>query len=272
MRMRLQPRSIVLPLALLTLAALGAGCGKSIDSGHRGVYYNWRNGTDVKNVLGEGFHWLAPWNKIFEYDVRAKDRVEKLTVLSKDQLQIECDASIRYRLVPNKVAEVHANIGDDYFRMIIQPALRNATRDVITGYESIDAYRSRSKIEQQVHEKISSALSKYDYFSVERVMLRRMDFPKSVVDAIERKLAMKQEADREKYALDKARIVAERNIVEAEAMAKAQRILKAELNDTLLRWRGIEATLSLAQSGNSKVVIIGGGKDGLPLILGGTAP
>ena len=254
------------------VAVLGGstGCGKTIDSGHRGVYYNWRAGTDTETVLGEGFHWLAPWNKIIPYDVRTKDRLEKLTTLSQDQLQINADASIRYSLTPSKVAKLHAKVGPDFYQMLIQPVLRNTTRDVITRYESIVAYRSRSKIEAEIEGGIKKALAKYDYFTVDRVMLRAMDFPKMVVDAIERKLAMKQEADREKFSLEKAKIVAQRRVVEAQATAKAQAILKAELNDVLLRWKGIEATLALAESANSKVIVVGGGKDGLPLILGGS--
>ena len=92
---------------------------------------------------------------------------------------------------------------------------------------------------------------------------------KAVVKAIERKKAAQQEVEREKYTLDKAKISAQRKIVEATATAEAQRILKAEINDTLLRWRGIEATLKLAESPNTKVVVVGSGKDGMPLILGG---
>ncbi len=244
------------------------GCGKSVDAGHRGVYYNWRSGTDTKTVLGEGFHWLAPWNKIVLYDVRTKDRIEKLTVLSKDQLQINTDVSVRYQLTPNRVGALHAKVGPSFYRMLVQPVLRNTVRDVLSGYESVHAYRSRTKIELEMGIKIKAGLAKYDYFSVDRVMLRRMDFPKVVVTAIERKLAAKQEADRENFALEKAKIVAKRKIVEAKATAEAQSILKAELNDTLLRWKGIEATIALAESPNAKVVIIGG-KDGMPLILGG---
>jgi regulator of protease activity HflC (stomatin/prohibitin superfamily) len=245
------------------------GCGKSIDSGYRGVYYNWRTGTDTKDVLGEGFHWLAPWNKIIEYDVRAKDRIEKLTVLSQDQLQIKIDVSIRYRLQPVTVGKLHASVGPQFYQMLIQPVLRNSTRDVVSRYSSIEAYRNRGKIQDEIGTAIEPALKKYAYFTVEAIMLRSMDFPEMVVKAIERKLSMKQEADRETFKLDKAKIEAKRKIVEATATAQAQAILKAELNDTLLMWRGIEATLKLAESPNTKVVVVGSGKGGMPLILGG---
>lgn len=255
---------------VLALAVAASGCGKSIDSGQRGVYYNWSDGTDTENVLGEGFHWLAPWNKIITYDVRAKDRKEKLTVLTQDQLRIQAEISIRYRLSPKTLGKLHANVGPDFYQMLIQPVLRNAARDVVSGYNSIKAYQSRGEIQKEIRKAIVEPLQEYDYFELEAVMLRHMDFPKVVVDAIERKLAMKQEADREQFKLEKAKIQAKRKVVEAEATAKAQAILKAELNDTLLRWKGIQATMKLAESKNSKVIVVGSGKDGLPLILGGT--
>jgi len=256
-------------IATVCLALLcGSGCGQTIDSGYQGVYYNWRTGTDTKHVLGEGFHWIAPWNKVIAYDIRTKDRMEKLVALSRDQLQIHCDVSVRFNVIPSKVGELHTKVGPDYYRMLIQPQLRNATRDVISSYRSIEAHGSRKKIQKEIADAIRPALAKYNYFNVDRIMLRNMEFPQVVVEAIERKLAMKQEADREKFALEKARIAAERKVVDAKATAKAQSILKAELNDTLLRWRGIEATLELAESNNSKVVVVGAGKSGLPLILG----
>ncbi len=262
-------RKFLLSITLTSLVLASTGCGKSIDSGYRGVYYNWRSGTDQVNVLKEGFNWLAPWNKIILYDVRSKDRIESLVCLSEDQLQIKTDISIRYRLSPEKIGKLHTKVGPEFYRMLIQPVLRNTTRDVVSRYSSIKAYRNRSKIEKEVQEAIGPALSKHDYFTVESVMLRKMDFPQVVVSAIERKLAMKQEAEREKFGLEKEKILAERKIVQATATAKAQSILKAELNETLLRWKGIEATLTLAESANAKVIVVGSGKDGLPLILGG---
>ena len=259
------------PFTLLLAVGLAAsGCGQSIESGYRGVYYNWRTGTDTKTTLGEGWHWLAPWNKILQYDVRAKDRMEQLTALTQDQLQIKADISIRYRLSPTKVGLLHATVGPKFYQMLIQPVLRNATRNVISRYTSLEAYKNRAKVQKEIAEAITPALSKYDYFNTEAVMMRHMEFPKMVVAAIERKLSMKQEAEQEKFKLEKAKIEAQRKIVEATATAKAQAILKAELNDTLLKWKGIEATLKLAESPNAKVVVVGSSESGgLPLILGG---
>ena len=271
MRKRIIWRAATFSL-LLAVGLAGSGCGMSIDAGHRGVYYNWRTGTDTKNVLGEGWQWLAPWNKMIQYDVRAKDRMEQLTALTQDQLQIKADISIRYRLTPTKVGELHANVGPKFYQMLIQPVLRNATRDVISRYTSLEAYRNRAKVQKEIADAITPALSKYDFFTPEAVMMRHMEFPKVVVAAIERKLTMKQEAEREKFKLEKAKIEAQRKIVEATATAKAQAILKAELTDTLLKWKGIEATLKLAESPNTKVVVVGGGESGgLPLILGSMA-
>jgi regulator of protease activity HflC (stomatin/prohibitin superfamily) len=70
------------------------------------------------------------------------------------------------------------------------------------------------------------------------------------------------------YVLTKEKQEADRKRVEAQGIADFQRIVTAGISEQLLEWRGIEATQKLAESPNSKIVVIGGGKNGLPLILG----
>jgi prohibitin 1 len=253
-------------LVLFFLVSL-SGCGRSVPAGHKGVYFNWRSGTDVEQSLGEGWHWLLPWNRIIVYDVRMKDTMEKLSVLSSDQLNIQSDVSIRFRPDPSKVAELHQSVGADFYGVLIAPTLRNISREVIAKYESVEAYTKRQEIQAEIHNGVISKLEAKPIL-VEKVMLRNMDFPKVVTAAIEQKLAMKQEAEKMKYVLEKETLEAQRKGVEAKGIADFQRIVSQGINENLLRWKGIEATLKLAESDNSKVVVVGSGKDGLPLILG----
>lgn len=256
-------RLFVPVLALIVLS----GCGRTVPPGGRGVYFNWRTGTDATIALGEGWHWIAPWNRLYIYDVRIKDAVEKLSILTKDQLNIKTDLSIRYRPVSEEVANLHQKVGPGFYETLIRPVVRNQTREVISGYESVEAYTLRAEIEAKIYESVTEKL-KGRSVHIEAIMLRNMDFPKSVTDAIERKLAMKQEADKMKYVLEKEKLEAERKRVEAKGIADFQKIVSEGINEALLRWKGIEATLALAQSPNAKVVVIGAGKDSLPLILG----
>ena len=257
-----------LALSLLVVMALVlSGCGRTVPSGAKGVYFNWRTGTDVEKVLNEGWNWVAPWNTIFLYDVRIKDKQEKLSILTKDQLNIQTDLSIRFRIEPLKVASLHKVVGPTFYDTVVQPTVRNVAREVIATYESIDAYTKRAEIQDKIFQGVETKLEG-KYIILQAIMLRNMDFPKSVTDAIERKLAMKQEAEKMKYVLEKEALEAERKRVEAKGIADFQNIVARGLNDNLLRWKGIEATLKLAESANAKVVVIGSGEDGMPLILG----
>ncbi|MDP8225403.1 MAG: prohibitin family protein [Candidatus Lernaella stagnicola] len=263
---RIATKLLVLFLLIMVLGVL-SGCGKTIPAGHRGVYFNWRAGTDTGTALTEGWNWLAPWNRIYLYDVRVKDQQEDLSILTRDQLNIKCDLSIRFQPVADKVGILHQNIGPEYYTTIVRPTVRNVTREVIAGYDSIDAYTKRSEIQDTIFKGVVAKLDQKP-IAISAIMLRNMDFPRSVTDAIERKLAMKQEAEKMKFVLEKERLEAERKRVEARGIADFQIIVTKGINENLLRWKGIEATLKLAESQNSKVVVIGGAGDGLPLILG----
>jgi len=258
---------LTLLAAALTLLAVASGCGRTVPSGFRGVYFNWRAGTDAENVLGEGFHFLLPWNRIYLYDTRVKDRMEKLKILTKDQLMISCDVSSRYHPEAKNVGMIHVEVGEDYYNQIIKPITRNVTRTLISEYTSIEAYLKRNEIQARIETDVKDKL-KEKYIIVEAVMLRNMDFPKVVTDAIEQKIAMQQEAEKMQFVLDKEKREAERKQIEAKGISEFQKIVSQGINNNLLRWKGIEATLKLAESSNSKIVVIGSGEDGMPLILG----
>ena len=254
-------------MVIILLFMMMSGCGRTVPSGAKGIYFNWRSGTDTEKTLNEGWNWLLPWNRIYLYDVRIKDNLEKLAVLSADQLNITTDLSVRYRPTAIEVGKLHQEVGPDYYAVLISPTLRNVTREVIATYQSIDAYMKRNEIQKKIEIKLIEKLQG-KHIIVEQVMLRNMDFPKSVTQAIERKLSMKQEAEKMKYVLEKEKLEAERKRVEAKGISDFQQIVSQGINENLLRWKGIEATLSLSESQNAKVVVIGSSKDGLPLILG----
>jgi regulator of protease activity HflC (stomatin/prohibitin superfamily) len=101
------------------------------------------------------------------------------------------------------------------------------------------------------------------------LLIRSIELPNQIKVAIESKLQQEQEALAYQFRLDKEKSEAERKRIQAEGEARANNIINNSLTDRLLKMRGIEATLELAKSPNSKVVVVGGGKDGgLPLILG----
>ena len=243
----------------------------TIDTGKRGIIFKpFSGGLDTKTMFGEGFHVVAPWNKMYVYDVRINEEFEKMDVLSKNGLNIEIELTYRFAANPSTVGLLHQEIGPDYVSRIIKPEIRSATREVIGQYLPEELYSTkREAIQVEIFSKTSKAIGA-KYINLDAVLIRSVQLPDKLKNAIEQKLEEEQLSFQYEFKLDRERKEAERRIIEARAKAEANQILNASLTDKILKDKGIEATLELAKSTNSKVVIIGeAGKGGLPLILGG---
>ena len=205
---------------------------------------------------------------MFVYDVRTNEALEKMEVLSKNGLTITVELSYRHQPIPNKIGYLHDEIGADYHQRIIVPEIRAATREVIGKYLPDELYSSkRESIQEEIKQRTALALDEKDIL-LDAVLIRDIQLPQKLKEAIERKLEQQQSSLEYEFKLARARKEAERQRIEAEGKAAANAIISSSLTDKILKEKGIEATLELAKSGNSKVVVIGSGKDGLPLILG----
>lgn len=240
----------------------------TIDPGEKGVLFKRFGGGLVKDkVYDQGFHVVAPWNTMYIYDTRIDEGFEKMDVLSKNGLNIEVELSYRFRPTPDRIGYLHNNVGKGYVDRIINPEIRSATREVIGKYLPEELYSTkREAIQIEIFEKTRKAIEAKD-LELDAILIRSVQLPEKLKAAIEMKLDEEQQSFQYEFKLEKERKEAERKIIEANAKAEANRILNASLSDKILRDKGIEATLELAQSSNSKVVIVGGGSDGLPLIL-----
>lgn len=241
----------------------------TIDPGERGVLFKrFSGGLEKENVYNQGFHVVAPWNKMYLYDVRTNENFENMEVLSKNGLTIKVELSYRYQPDPNKIGYLHDEIGPSYLDRIIKPEIRSATREVIGKYLPEELYSTkREAIQDEIFQRTSENVS-LKYLILDAVLIREVELPQTLQEAIERKLKEEQLALEFDFRLKRERKEAERKIIEAEAKAEANRILNASLSNNILRDKGIEATLELAKSSNSKIVVVGSGDDGLPLILG----
>lgn len=240
----------------------------TIESGHEGVLFKrFGGGLDKEHVYGQGLHVIAPWNKLFIYDTRIQQGSEEMNALSKNGLNIMVDLSYLYKPVNGRIGYLHNNIGADYDDRIIKPEMRSATREVIGKYLPEELYSTkRESIQEEIFQATQSALLKRD-IDLTAILIKGVELPKSLQDAIERKLKEEQSSLEYEYRLDRERQEAERRLIEAQAKADANRILSASLTDKILADKGIEATLELAKSNNSKIVLIGSGDNGLPIIL-----
>jgi len=243
----------------------------TIDAGESGVLWKRFDGGVVTSeaALEEGFHIIAPWNNVFVYNVRQQNKfIQDMEVLSSNGLEIKLDVSILYSPKLTELGLLHKTKGKNYLDVVIIPEVRSAARSVVGRYTPEQLYSSkRDVIQKEIYDEVSKKASA-QHVQINDVLVRDVTLPPTIKQAIERKLKQEQESLEYEFRLVTAQKEAEKQIIEAKGKADANRILSASLTDKILQDKGIEATLKLSQSPNSKVVLIGAGKSGMPIILG----
>lgn len=241
----------------------------TIDGGEAGVLFKrFGGGVDTENTYGEGFHVVAPWNQMIVYKVRQQSISDRMQVLSVNGLEVNVDGTVWFQPKHAELGKLHQEKGRNYVNNILAPAISAAARSVVGRYTPEQLYSSkRDIIQQEILEEVRKEV-KDQYIVVNRVLVRDVTLPPTIKGAIERKLKQEQESLEYEFRLEKAKKEAERQRIDAEGKAIANKILSASLTDKILQEKGIEATLKLSESPNSKVVVVGSAKDGLPLILG----
>ncbi|MCF6296981.1 MAG: prohibitin family protein [Flavobacteriaceae bacterium] len=243
----------------------------TVDRGEAGVLWKRFGGGVVVDqpAMGEGFHMVAPWNKVDIYNIRQQNMfIKDMEVLSSNGLEIKLDVSVLYMPKISELGLLHKTKGENYSEVVIIPEIRSAARSVVGRYTPEQLYSSkRDAIQQEIFEEISKKADA-QYVQINDVLVRDVTLPPTIKEAIERKLKQEQESLEYEFRLITASKEAEKQRIEAKGKADANKILSASLTDKILQDKGIEATLKLSQSPNSKVVIIGSGKDGMPIILG----
>lgn len=260
---------VVTVLAFVVVMLFGSSMFLTIQPGERGVIFRkFTSGLDKENVFKPGFHVVAPWNKMFVYDVREVKSEETMDVLDKSGLSINMDVSLRFNPVHDKIGYLHETFGKNYIDQIIVPEARSTVRRVAGRYTAEEIYSTkRSEVEAAIINETKIVLERNN-IDMRALLIRSINLPSEIKQAIESKLKQEQEALAYQFRLDKERSEAERKRIEAEGISRFNNLINASLTDRILKQRGIEATLELAQSPNSKVVVVGSGKDGMPLILG----
>lgn len=240
----------------------------TISGGEAGVLFRtFGGGIELETTYGEGFHIVAPWNSMVVYEVRQQEAKESMAVLSSNGLEISLDVSGWFQPLYKQLPRLHQEKGQEYLDRVVRPALRSATRSVIGRYTPEEIYSSkRDVIQNEIFVETKKILDK-QFVQLNEVLVRDITLPSTLKTAIENKLKQEQESLEYEFKLSKAQKEAERQLIDAEGKARANRILSASLTDMILREKGIEATLELARSPNAKVVVVGN-KDGMPLILG----
>jgi regulator of protease activity HflC (stomatin/prohibitin superfamily) len=193
---------------------------------------------------------------------------EVAEVPSKEGLILSLETSLLFQLDPAKAADIYRTVGSTYIGTIVEPQFRSAIREVTASYEAKALYSAeREKIAGEIFSLFRRIAGERGVM-VQQVLLRRIGLPPVVANAIQEKLRREQEAEQMKFVLQKEQQEAERKRIEAQGIADFQRIVAQGISSQLLEWKGIEATEKLASSSNTKIVVIGNSKTGLPIILG----
>ncbi|HEY5741879.1 MAG TPA: prohibitin family protein [Terrimicrobiaceae bacterium] len=257
---------IGLVIVVLALGAMWPSIFVVIPSGHAGVYYSlFLGGTDTTMVCKEGFWLKAPWDKIYGYDVRWQLVSYDYYVISADGLPIKFKVSVRCRPRLDTLAYLQKDIGPDYLEKIIVPGSQQAIRQVVGDSSAEKIYTTSPSVLEEAFDRVIEEITG-TYTVVDAIMVRGVEIPPALQSAIETKLAHQQKSLQYLFVLSAARQEAERKRIEAEGIRDFQNTVTPGISENFLRWKGIEATLDLAKSSNTKVVVVGA-QNGLPLIL-----
>ena len=247
--------------------------------------------VDPRELRDEGLHVIWPWDKLFLYNLRLQSRTQTYNAISKDGVVVNAQINMRYQLLHNYVGVLHKFIGPNYLYSVVDPEIGSRAREVISQYTAQEVYTSREQIQDKIRQEAQKSLATHlnslvqpeameqpdpkhyndflqNSIQIIDTLVLSIELPPAIVAAINRQTQQFYEIQEFKYRVEREAQESTRKQVEANGIAAFQRIVGQGISESYLRWRGIEATLALAQSPNSKVVVIGSGKDGLPIILG----
>jgi prohibitin 1 len=259
-------RLIGLAVAAFVMVILVLSAVTRVSTGHVGVLTLF--GRVTGETLGEGIHIINPLKTNNEMSIQTQTLKESASVPSSEGLMMALDTSLIYHLNPDHAAEVFQRIGADYEDKVVEPTLRSAIRESTASHTANALYTGeREMVAKQIFDQITQSLNQRG-ISVENVLLRDIQLPATLKAAIEAKQQAEQESLAMNFRLQKETQEAQRKRIEAAGVRDFQQIVAQGITPSLLEWKGIEATENLAKSPNSKVVVIGNNKNGLPLILG----
>jgi len=305
LRRHLPGFSVLLMVALLVFIVLFPYIVITVPSGMVGVLWKRFNGYDLycwcfvgrgtildpQELRDEGLHIIWPWDKLYLYDLRLQSTTQTYNAISKDGVSVTVQISIRFQLLHNPVAVLHKFIGPGYLSSVVAPEIGSEAREVISQYTAEEVYTSREAIQNKIRSNSQRSLAAnldklvqpdameqpdpkhYNDFLQNAIqildtLVLSIELPPAVVSAINRQTEQFYQIQEFKFRVEREAQESRRKQIEANGIAAFQRTVSQGISESYLRWRGIEATLALAQSPNAKIVIIGSGKDGLPIILG----
>jgi len=297
--------SVLLMVMMLTATVLYPYIIITVPSGQVGVLWKRFNGfdsycwcfvgrgtlLDPRELRDEGLHVIWPWDKLFLYDLRLHSTNQTFNAISKDGVSVVAQISIRFQLLHNSVGVLHKFIGPAYLASVVSPEIGSQAREVISQYTAQEVYTSREAIQEKIRNSSQKSLGTHlnnliqpeameqpdpkhyndflqNSIQILDTLVLSIELPPAIVGAINRQTEQFYQIQEFKFRVEREAQESKRKQIEANGIAAFQRTVSQGISESYLRWRGIEATLALAQSPNTKIVVIGNSKDGLPIILG----
>jgi prohibitin 2 len=297
--------SLVLLLGIFTVIVLWPYVVINVQSGQVGVLWKRFNGLDLycwcfvgrgtvldpREIREEGLHLVWPWDKLYLYDLRLQSSTQTYNAISSDGVSVKAQISVRYQLRHNSIAVLHKFIGPGYMASVLAPEIGSQARQIISQYTAQQVYTSRELIQKSIRDSAQKSLETnldklvqpdameqpdprhYDDFLQNAIqildtLVLSIELPADIEAAINRQTEQFYMIQEFKFRVQREAEESKRKQIEADGIAAFQHTVSQGISESYLRWRGIEATLALAQSNNAKIVVIGSGKDGLPIILG----
>jgi regulator of protease activity HflC (stomatin/prohibitin superfamily) len=283
---------IYLMVATLVSFLIAPNVIVTVPTGHVGILWKrFRGGTqlDPRLLKDEGMRVLLPWDKLFLYDLRLQTHDDTYNAISKDGVYLTTTINIRFRLKHDAVPQLHQTIGPDYVKRMLSPEIGNRAREIFAEYTAEEIYSTkRQEIQKKIRTHTEAMLGQSSFSRTEQeseygehykvsldemliiydTLVLGLELPAAVNAAINRKIEQYYLVQEYGFRVEREKKESERKQIEANGIRDFQQTVTQGISDSYVRWRGIEATLQLAQSPNTKIVIIGSGKDGLPVILG----
>jgi regulator of protease activity HflC (stomatin/prohibitin superfamily) len=240
----------------------------SIHPGELGVLWRWLGGgTQIDTVYREGVHLILPFNKMYIYNVRRQQFSDTIDALTVDGLTVKVRYSVRYYLDKDTLPLLHQRVGPEFVTVVVRPEIRSVMRIVFGQYKPEEIYATQKAIQERIS-MLSKTQLEARFVSLDDVPIESITLPAKISDAIEAKLAQQQIDEEYVFRLSIATKEADRKRIESAGIKVFNDTVASSLTPAVLAWHGIQATQELAKSPNAKVVVVGSGKNGLPLILG----
>lgn len=220
----------------------------NVDGGQRAVIFD--RFTGVKpTVISEGTHFIIPWvQRPIIFDIRSTPRNVAVTTGSKDLQNVNITLRILFRPVPEALPKIYSNIGIDFDERVLPSITNEVLKAVVAQYDASEMITHREVVSNKVSEELTERAAQFGLV-LDDISLTHLSFGKEFTEAVELKQVAQQDAERARYAVEKAEQMKLAAIVSAEGDAAAAELLSKAFQaagDGLIELRKIEAAEDIA--------------------------